>query len=184
MPNRPSPKRTPSSTKPLERRTPRGKETKPTAPQKATLKEPSPSSLYYQTHPEAQKKKRAYNKQYHRDLSERTKKEEGVSATTLYYNTHPEALKKKQEYRKKYNAQPEQVAYRVELKRINRQLGTYGNGDGLDVSHTTNKKSFTLEEASKNRARNGSGTTAKKLKAGSVPDNLKITVRKNKVVKK
>jgi len=42
-----------------------------------------------------------------------------------------------------------------ELNRENRKRGTYGNGDGKDVSHKKDG-STVLEKASKNRARNRS----------------------------
>ena len=42
---------------------------------------------------------------------------------------------------------------RVELNRINRRKGTYGNGDGLDESHCQGGGTQ-KEKASKNRARN------------------------------
>ena len=41
-----------------------------------------------------------------------------------------------------------EVKRRVELKRINRQKGTYGNGDGKDVSHKKDGTVF-MEKASK-----------------------------------
>lgn len=56
--------------------------------------------------------------------------------------------------RRKYNAKPAQKKKRAALNRENRKRGTYGNGDGLDVSHRKNG-STTLEKASKNRRRNG-----------------------------
>jgi hypothetical protein len=48
-----------------------------------------------------------------------------------------------------------QIKKRVELNRENRKRGTYGNGDGKDVSHKKDG-STVLEKASKNRARNRS----------------------------
>jgi hypothetical protein len=57
-------------------------------------------------------------------------------------------------YQKKYDASKLQIAKRTELNRENRKRGTYGNGDGKDVSHRKNGKTF-LEAASKNRARKG-----------------------------
>jgi hypothetical protein len=75
------------------------------------------------------------------------------SKSTKYYNSNPEAKKKKQAYQKKYNKQPKEVKRRVELAKINRKNGTYGNNDNLDVSHTK-KGGTVLEHQSKNRARN------------------------------
>ena len=61
---------------------------------------------------------------------------------------------------RKYNATREQTKKRVELNRYNRKKGTYGNGDGLDASHKGGKiRGF--EKASKNRSRNGKGSTKK-----------------------
>ena len=57
-------------------------------------------------------------------------------------------------YQKKYDASSLQIAKRSALNKENRKRGTYGNGDGKDVSHRKNGKTF-LEAASKNRARKG-----------------------------
>lgn len=65
-------------------------------------------------------------------------------------------VKAKREYDKKYHATTERKKYRAELNRENRKRGTYGNGDGKDVSHKKNGKT-TLESQKQNRARNGSG---------------------------
>ena len=57
-------------------------------------------------------------------------------------------------YQKKYDASKLQIKKRAALNKENRKRGTYGNGDGKDVSHKKNGKTF-LEAASKNRARKG-----------------------------
>ena len=57
-------------------------------------------------------------------------------------------------YQKKYDASPMQIKKRAALNKENRKRGTYGNGDGKDVSHKKNGKTF-LEAASRNRARKG-----------------------------
>ena len=54
----------------------------------------------------------------------------------------------------KYNRKPAQKKRRAALNKENRRRGTYGNGDGKDVSHKKNGKT-TLEKASTNRRRNG-----------------------------
>ena len=54
----------------------------------------------------------------------------------------------------KYNRKPAQKKRRAALNRENRKRGTYGNGDGKDVSHKKNGKTV-LEKASTNRRRNG-----------------------------
>lgn len=76
-----------------------------------------------------------------------------ASNSTEYYRKNPKAKRKKLAYAKKYNKKPSSVKKRVELTRLNREKGTYGNGDGKDVSHTSCGKTV-LEKASKNRARN------------------------------
>ncbi len=55
-------------------------------------------------------------------------------------------------YQKRYDASKLQIRKRSALNKENRKRGTYGNGDGKDVSHRKNGKTF-LEKASKNRAR-------------------------------
>lgn len=57
-------------------------------------------------------------------------------------------------YQKKYDGSKLQISKRSKLNKENRKRGTYGNGDGKDVSHKKNGKTF-LEAASKNRARKG-----------------------------
>jgi hypothetical protein len=69
--------------------------------------------------------------------------------TAKYYASNPEARKKRLEYQKEYNKQDREVKKRVELNAENRKRGTYGNGDGLDVSH--HKNGIKLQKASVNR---------------------------------
>jgi hypothetical protein len=76
-----------------------------------------------------------------------------ASRTSEFYKDNPEARAKRLKYQKKYNKQSMQIQKRVELNKINRQKGTYGNGDGKDVSHTKDG-STVMEAQSKNRARN------------------------------
>lgn len=71
-----------------------------------------------------------------------------------YEGMSKEAIEKKQAYDKKYHATPERKRYRAELNKANRDAGTYGNGDGKDMSHT-NKGSLVMERMKANRARNG-----------------------------
>jgi hypothetical protein len=72
-----------------------------------------------------------------------------LGKTAKYYKENPEARKKRNEYQKQYNKSDKQVAKRVELNRENRRRGTYGNGDGMDLSHT--KRGFVMKRASENR---------------------------------
>ena len=62
--------------------------------------------------------------------------------------------------RRKYNAKPGPKKRRALLNKINRRKGTYGNGDGLDNSHTSRGKTV-KEKASKNRRRNGNNGKSK-----------------------
>jgi hypothetical protein len=54
---------------------------------------------------------------------------------------------------KEYQSSPERKKYRALLNKANRKAGTYGNGDGKDMSHTKKGK-LVKELQSKNRARN------------------------------
>ena len=76
-----------------------------------------------------------------------------MKKTAKYYAENPKAKKKKNEYQSKFNKSEKQRKNRAELNRENRRRGTYGNGDGLDVSHKKDG-STTLEKQSQNRARN------------------------------
>ena len=78
-----------------------------------------------------------------------------ASRTSKYYKDNPEARKKRLKQQARYNRQSLQIERRVELNRENRKRGTYGNGDGKDVSHKKDG-STVLEKASTNRARNRS----------------------------
>jgi uncharacterized phage-associated protein len=72
-----------------------------------------------------------------------------MKKTAKYYASNPKARAKKASYDTEFNKKPEQRKKRAELNKINRQLGTYGNGDNLDVSHT--KNGIKLKLQSKNR---------------------------------
>ena len=74
----------------------------------------------------------------------------GLSRSAKYYRDNPEAREKKNAYQKQFNKQEGQSRNRSNLNRLNRLFGTYGNGDNLDVSHRTGKKTR-LEPQSKNR---------------------------------
>ena len=70
--------------------------------------------------------------------------------TSEYYKKNPKARAKRLAYQKEYNKRKSEVLKRTKLNAENRKRGTYGNGDGLDVSHQKNGKTK-LEKASKNR---------------------------------
>ena len=86
----------------------------------------------------------------------------GKSKSAVYFQKNPDARKKKNAYNTAYHATPERKKYRVRLNKANRQAGTYGNGDGKDMSHTKSGK-LVKESQSANRARNGKdGNSSKK----------------------
>lgn len=80
----------------------------------------------------------------------------GKSRSAKYYASNPDARKKKNEYNSKYHSSDERKKYRSDLNKANRKAGTYGNGDGKDMSHTKSGK-LVKEKQSANRARNGHG---------------------------
>ena len=83
-------------------------------------------------------------------------------STADYYKSNPEAYKKKLAYDKKRNAKPGRKRYRAELARERRARGIMGKG-GPDVSHVKGG-GYKLENAAKNRARNGHGKNARLAK--------------------
>ena len=89
-------------------------------------------------------------------------KNAGNHPSYLKLGWSPSSIARKRAYDKKYAASDKQKKYRAALNKANRQAGTYGNGDGKDMSHKKNGK-MTLEHQSKNRARNGqNGKSTKK----------------------
>lgn len=77
------------------------------------------------------------------------------SKSKIFYDNNPDSKKKKARYDSEYHKSGGRIKYRTELNRENRKRGTYGNGDGKDVSHTKGGK-LVLENQSDNRARNRS----------------------------
>ena len=58
-----------------------------------------------------------------------------MASTSSYYKSNPEARKKRLKQQAKYNKTKKGIELRVNANRLNRQLGTYGNGDGKDAAH-------------------------------------------------
>ena len=56
-------------------------------------------------------------------------------STASYYRSNPEARKRRLTQQKRYNKTKKGLKLRVNANRLNRQLGTYGNGDGKDAAH-------------------------------------------------
>ena len=66
------------------------------------------------------------------------------------YKKNPASRKKEAAYDKTYDATPARRKRRAELVKANRKAGTYGNGDGLDMSHTASGR-LVKKRASANR---------------------------------
>ena len=75
------------------------------------------------------------------------------SKSKIFYDNNPISKKKKGDYDSDYHKSGGRVKYRTRLNKENRKRGTYGNGDGKDLSHTTGGK-LVQEDQSTNRARN------------------------------
>ena len=58
-----------------------------------------------------------------------------MASTGKYYRQNREARLRRLEQQRKYNKTKKGLALRVNANRLNRQLGTYGNGDGRDAAH-------------------------------------------------
>jgi hypothetical protein len=80
----------------------------------------------------------------------------GKSKSAKYFQNNPEARAKKDAYNKEYHSSSERKSYRAKLNKANKDKGTYGNGDGKDLSHTKSG-SLVQEDRKANRARNGKG---------------------------
>lgn len=88
-------------------------------------------------------------------------KSSGKSKSAKYFASHPEAREKKNAYNKEYHSSEERKNYRTRLNKANRDAGTYGNGDGKDMSHTKSN-GLVKENQSSNRARNGKGNNKRR----------------------
>ena len=75
----------------------------------------------------------------------------GSSKSAKYYHENPDARKKKKEYDTEYHSTDARREYRSKLNKVNREKGTYGNGDGKDAAHTS-KARTRMQSQSKNRA--------------------------------
>jgi hypothetical protein len=71
--------------------------------------------------------------------------------TSAYYKQNPAARKRRLKQQAKYN-KGAGLKIRTAANKLNREKGTYGNGDGLDASHTGPNKGK-LEKPSTNRRR-------------------------------
>jgi len=75
-----------------------------------------------------------------------------AQSTSEYYKQNPKARQRRQKQQAKYNKTNNGLKIRTAANKLNRKLGTYGNGDGMDASHTSPTKGK-LEKPSANRRR-------------------------------
>ena len=75
-----------------------------------------------------------------------------MASTAKYYRQNREARLRRLKQQREYNKTKKGTDIRVNANRLNRKLGTYGNGDGKDAAHyegsTTKGR---LQSPSKNR---------------------------------
>ena len=75
-----------------------------------------------------------------------------MASTAKYYRQNREARLRRLKQQRKYNKTKKGLALRVNANRLNRQLGTYGNGDGQDAAHYSGSTTKgRLQSPSKNR---------------------------------
>ena len=58
-----------------------------------------------------------------------------MGETAKYYQKNRAANQRRLKQQARYNKTKKGLALRVNANRLNRQLGTYGNGDGKDAAH-------------------------------------------------
>tara|TARA_R100000458_G_C8017214_1_gene78586 strand:+ start:129 stop:374 length:246 start_codon:yes stop_codon:yes gene_type:complete len=58
-----------------------------------------------------------------------------AGSTSSYYKKNPEARKRRLTQQKAYNKTAKGSSIRKNANKLNRKLGTYGNGDGKDAAH-------------------------------------------------
>lgn len=75
-----------------------------------------------------------------------------LKRTARYYRDNAKARAKKNATNRERNKKPENIAYRVALRKARRKAGADGKG-GKDFSHTKSGR-LVRESVSKNRARN------------------------------
>ena len=72
--------------------------------------------------------------------------------TSNYYKNNDGARKRRNAQQARYNKTKKGLKIRTAANKLNRKLGTYGNGDGKDASHTGPNRGK-LESPKKNRTR-------------------------------
>ncbi len=75
-----------------------------------------------------------------------------MGETAKYYRKNRAARLRRLKQQRRYNKTKKGLELRVNANRLNRQLGTYGNGDGKDAAHYKGSKTEgRLQTASENR---------------------------------
>ena len=73
--------------------------------------------------------------------------------TQKFYDKNPAANQRRLKQQSNYQETAKGKSLKIRANKLNRKLGTYGNGDGLDASHTS--KGGRLASKKANRARKG-----------------------------
>jgi len=73
--------------------------------------------------------------------------------TQKFYDKNPVANKRRLKQQSDYQKTAKGRALKINANKANKELGTYGNGDNLDASHT--KNGIRLASKKANRARKG-----------------------------
>ena len=74
-------------------------------------------------------------------------------STSDYYKSNPRAKAVRLRQQARYNKTKKGLKIRVAANKLNRTLGTYGNGDGKDAAHTGKGNKGKLQDPSVNRRR-------------------------------
>jgi len=75
-----------------------------------------------------------------------------AESTASYYRNNDAARKKRLVQQRAYNKTEKGSEIRKDANKLNRKLGTYGNGDGKDAAHYKGSKTKgRLQSPSKNR---------------------------------
>ena len=79
-----------------------------------------------------------------------------AGSTSDYYKKNPTARRRRLKQQAEYNKTKKGLKIRTAANKLNKKLGTYGNGDGKDASHTGPNRGR-LESPSANRRRPRTG---------------------------
>ena len=80
-----------------------------------------------------------------------------MRATARYYKENPDRNATRLKQQSAYQKTPKGKAIKQAANKLNRKLGTYGNGDGLDAAHYAGSKT-------KGRSQNASTNRKSRLK--------------------